>query len=183
MAAAMALGIEMEGKQLPNETAQMSAVAVGFFLDREGHKKFLKTASNQELEVENKKLKQELADKTEECGYWHTEAKSYEIGREELGRELSDTKRVLSHIRSVLTQKRKELETERDEKHALEMRIMNALHPEEEKAEEEGDSCQEEEEADNSPSPSFGDAPGPHDFGDPDYQFDGGNDGNPEGFL
>ena len=50
---------------------------------------------------------------------------------------------------------------------------MKALYPEEEgKAQEEGDSCQEEEEVDNSPSPSFVDVPGPHD-----------GDGNPEGFF
>ncbi len=75
MAAAMALGIEMEKKR---KAAQMSATAVSFFLDREGHKKFLRTTTNQELEAENQKLKEELADKTEECGYWYTEANSYE---------------------------------------------------------------------------------------------------------
>ena len=75
MAAAMALGIEMEKKR---KAAQMSATAVSFFLDREGHKKFLRAATNQELEAENKRLREELADKTEECGYWYTEAKSYE---------------------------------------------------------------------------------------------------------
>ena len=50
----MALGIEMEKKR---DVAQMSAAAVGFFLDREGHKKFLRTATNQELEAENTALK------------------------------------------------------------------------------------------------------------------------------
>ena len=174
----MALAIEMEGKQLPNEPAQMSAAAVGFFLDREGHKKFLKTASNQELEVENQKLKQELEDKAEECDFWHTEANSYERSWENAHTKVEELERTLGHVRTILTHKRKELEAERNEKHALEMRIMKALHPEEEKAE---DSCQEEEEADNSPSPSFGDTPELHDESDPAYQ--GGNDGNPEGFF
>ena len=139
---------------------------MSFYLDREGHKKFLRGATNQELEAENKKLKQELADKTEECDYLYTEAKSDEIDREELRRELSDTKRVLVHCRSVLTQKRKELQTERDEKHALEIRIMKALNPSEESAEpnDEEEDEEEEQEEDNSPSPSFADEPQPGDL-------------------
>ena len=71
----MALGIEIQKKR---DATQMSAAAVSFFLDREGHKKFLRAATNQELEAENKKLKQELASKTEECDHWYTEADSYE---------------------------------------------------------------------------------------------------------
>ena len=67
----MALGIEMEKKR---DAAQMSAAAVGFFLDREGHKKFLRATTNQELEAENKKLKEELAFQTEDCEYYFTKA-------------------------------------------------------------------------------------------------------------
>ena len=52
-------------------TQSSSAAAVSFFLDREGHKKFLRAATNQELEVENRKLKEELTSKTEECGRWY----------------------------------------------------------------------------------------------------------------
>ena len=58
----MALGTEVEKKR---DAAQMSAAAVGFFLDREGHKKFLRVSTNQELEVENtifKKAILELSD-------------------------------------------------------------------------------------------------------------------------
>ena len=66
MAAAMALGIEMKKKR---DAAQMSAAAVSFFLDREGHKKFLRATTNQELEAENKKLKEELAMKATECDF------------------------------------------------------------------------------------------------------------------
>ena len=50
----MALGTEMEKKR---DAAQMSAAAVAFFLDREGHKKFLRTATNQELEAENTRIR------------------------------------------------------------------------------------------------------------------------------
>ena len=107
---------------------------------------------------------------------WHTEANSYERSWEIVHTKVEELERTLGHVRTILTHKRKELEAERNEKHALEMRIMKALHPEEENAE---DSCQEE--ADNSPSPSFGDAPELHDESDPAYQ--GGNDGNPEGFF
>ena len=62
MAAAMALGIEMEKKR---KAAQMSATAVSFFLDREGHKKFLRAATNQELEAQNKRLREELERKAQ----------------------------------------------------------------------------------------------------------------------
>ena len=70
-----ALGIHLHNKQKRKASA---TAGMSFVLDREGHKKFLRVATNQELEAENKKLKQELADKTEERGYWYTEAKSYE---------------------------------------------------------------------------------------------------------
>ena len=53
----MGLGIELERKR---DAAQMSAAAVSFVLDREGHKKFLRTATNQELEMENTKLQLEV---------------------------------------------------------------------------------------------------------------------------
>ena len=50
----MALGIELERKR---DAAQMSAAAMSFVLDHEGHKKFLRVATNQELEAENTTLK------------------------------------------------------------------------------------------------------------------------------
>ncbi len=50
----MALGIEMGKKR---KAAQMSAAAVSFFLDHEGHKKFLKATTNQELEAETQHSK------------------------------------------------------------------------------------------------------------------------------
>ena len=50
----MGLGIELERKR---DAAQMSAAAMSFYLDREGHKKFLRTSTNQELEAENTALK------------------------------------------------------------------------------------------------------------------------------
>ena len=53
----MALGSEMERNR---DVAQRSAAAVSFFLDREGRKKFLRTATNQELEAENAALKSEV---------------------------------------------------------------------------------------------------------------------------
>ena len=53
---------------------------MSFFLDREGHKKFLRVATNQELEARNKQLeahnvtlKAQLADKTEEAARFFTE--------------------------------------------------------------------------------------------------------------
>ena len=52
----MALGIEMEKKR---KAVQMSAAAVSFFLDREGHQKFLRTTTNQELQCEHAKLQRE----------------------------------------------------------------------------------------------------------------------------
>ena len=51
----MALGIEMQRKRDAAQSSsvdEMSAAAVSFFLDREGHKKFLRAATNQELEAE-----------------------------------------------------------------------------------------------------------------------------------
>ena len=71
----MALGTEMEKKR---DAAQMSAAAVGFFLDHEGHKKFLRTTTNQELEAENNRLREDLQRKTEECDYYFTESKKHE---------------------------------------------------------------------------------------------------------
>ena len=106
----MALAIEMERKHLPNRTAQMSAAAVGFFLDREGHKKFLRTASNQELEVENLKLKQELTDKTDECSYWYTESSSYERSWGNAHTKIEGLERTLGRVRSELAQKKKSSE-------------------------------------------------------------------------
>ena len=155
----MALGIEMERKR---DAAQMSAAAVGFFLDREGHKKFLRTTTNQELEAENKKLKEELADKAEECGYWYTEARSYERswkiqldGREELERELDTTKQHLNHFKKSLNEEFEKRREAQEEKHKLEDRIRKAmrraLHPDWPSSEDE----EEEQEEDNSPSPSF----------------------------
>ena len=55
-AAQMALGIEMEKKR---KAAQMSAAAVSFFLDHEGHKKFLRTTTSQELQCEYARLQRE----------------------------------------------------------------------------------------------------------------------------
>ena len=89
MAAAIPLGKILIEKDLEKErkrdAAQMSAVAVGFFLDREGHKKFLRTATNQELEAENIKLKYEnehlknaVDEKTDECGYYYSESMKHE---------------------------------------------------------------------------------------------------------
>ena len=74
---------------------EMSAAAVSFFLDREGHKKFLRTAANQELEVENRKLKEELASKTEECGHWYTETHSLNEEADSILRELQETQKKL----------------------------------------------------------------------------------------
>ena len=71
----MALGIEMEKKR---KAVQMSAAAVSFFLDREGHLEFLRAATNQELEAENKRLREELERKTQECVYYYTELCSSE---------------------------------------------------------------------------------------------------------
>ena len=56
MSAAMELGIHMQRKRY---AAQMSVAAVSFYLDKEAHKKFLRMSTNQELEVENTKLKAE----------------------------------------------------------------------------------------------------------------------------
>ena len=100
--------------------AQMSAAAVSFFLDREGHKEFLRTATNQELEAQNKRLEAEnealkkaMEDKTDECGYWYTEAKSYERAYdiqcndlEELTRELDTTKGQWDNCKRMLAQKK-----------------------------------------------------------------------------
>ena len=49
------------------QSSEMSAAAVSFFLDREGHKKFLRTATSQELEMRNKELVKELEDRKEDC--------------------------------------------------------------------------------------------------------------------
>ena len=78
----MALGIEMEKKR---DAAQMSAAAVGFFLDREGHKKFLRTATNQELEAENAALKSEVQhlEEANDCLY-------NDMRKAESGERLSD---------------------------------------------------------------------------------------------
>ena len=65
--------------------ASMEAAAMSFVLDREGHKKHLRVATNQELEMQNKQLeiqnealRQQLADKVDESGHWYTAAHSYE---------------------------------------------------------------------------------------------------------
>ena len=66
----MALGIEMEKKR---DAAQMSAAAVSFFLDREGHKKFLRAATNQELEVQNTALKAHMEELKEASDHWYNQ--------------------------------------------------------------------------------------------------------------
>ena len=60
--------------------ASMEAAAMSFVLDREGHKKFLRVATNQELEMRNKQLEAQnealkalLAEKTEEADHFFTE--------------------------------------------------------------------------------------------------------------
>ena len=60
-------------KAMAKDTSSPSSAAMGFFLDREGHKKFLRTTTNQELESQNKELVRQLDEKTEECDYYYTE--------------------------------------------------------------------------------------------------------------
>ena len=99
----MALGIEMEKKR---KAAQMSAAAVSFFLDREGHKKFLRAATNQELEAQNKRLREELERKAQECDHYYIEAcssenanHSYHERNEYLESELATAKRDRDRIK------------------------------------------------------------------------------------
>ena len=132
-AAQMALGIEMEKKRKAAQSNVLSATAVSFFLDREGHKKFLRAATNQELEAENKKLKEELADKTEECGYWYTEAKSYERSWELRSNDCQQYQRELVHFKKASEEQFDKRCKAEEEKRALELRIQKAirkaLHP------------------------------------------------------
>ena len=53
----MELGLHMQRKR---DATQMSAAAVSFYLDKESHSKFLRVSTNQELEAENTKLKDEV---------------------------------------------------------------------------------------------------------------------------
>ena len=180
MAAAMALGNEMEKKR---KAAQMSAAAVSFFLDRDGHKKFLRVATNQELEAENTALKATVQVLKERDDYYYSEMRKAERGLAymetrcgQLESELATVERHRGHIKKIFKETFDKYRKAQEEKRELEERIQRAvtkaLHP---------DWPNSEEEADNSPSPSFGDTPELHDESDPAYQ--GGNDGNPEGFL
>ena len=168
----------------------MSAAAVSFFLDRDGHKKFLRVATNQELEAENKKLKEELAGKTEECSHWYTEARSYErsweiahTSAEEMESELAEAIRQRDHFKKGMFGNfnlyQKVVKDKRELEERIQTAVTKALHPDWPNSEDDEDKDSQME--DNSPSPSFGDAPELHDESDPAYQ--GGNDGNPEGFF
>ena len=66
----MALGVEMQRKR---DAVRMSATAVSFFLDHEGHKKFLRATTNQELEVENTALKAYIEELKEANDHWYNE--------------------------------------------------------------------------------------------------------------
>ena len=170
MAAAMALGIEMEKKR---KAAQMSATAVSFFLDHEGHKKFLRAATNQELEAENKKLKEKLAAKTEECDHWYTEADTYERSwavqcntREELESQLDtvirDRDRFKKTSKDNFDKYRKAQDENRDfvgrfssAMRQAERKVLHPDWPDTEDQEDEEEETLPSETEDNSPSPSF----------------------------
>ena len=182
MAAAMALGIEMEKKR---KAAQMSATAVSFFLDHEGHKKFLRAATNQELEIENTVLKATVEQYEEESDYLHNTVLKAERGEhssdlrcEELKRELDYVKRDRDHFKKGSQENfdkwRKAQEENRDFvgrfSSAMRQAERKVLHPDwpdtEDEQEEEEETLPSEPE-DNSPSP----------------QFEGGNDGDAEGLF
>ena len=160
MAAAMALGNEMEKKR---KAAQMSAAALSFFLDREGHKKFLRATTNQELEAENTALKAEVEELKEAVDYYNNEmgravreANSSHNRCAELVRELTIVKRDRDKYKNDTIEYQNLMFQARTEEQKLEERIQQAiskaLHPDWPDTEDQED---EEEEEDNSPSPSF----------------------------
>ena len=189
MAAAIPLGKILIEKDLEKErkrdAAQMSAVALGFFLDREGHKKFLRVATNQELEAENKRLEAEnealkkaMKDKTYESDYWFTEAKSYERSWELRSNDCQQYQRELVHFKKAAEEQFDKRCKAEEEKRALELRIQKAirkaLHPDMPDTEDEATSP----ETPSTPSERASIIEGDVLFGDYEGQFDGGNDGD-----
>ena len=176
MAEAMALGNEMEKKR---DAAQMSAAAVGFFLDREGHKKFLRTATNQELEAENTRIRAMNMELGEAVNIYYDSKVDAE-------RELQRTEDDLRAVRVQrdffkkvsVEQFDKRCEAE-EEKRALELRIQKAirkaLHPDMPDTEDEKEATSPE--APSTPSERASTIePDALLFGDPFYKVDGGND-------
>ena len=148
----MALGIEMQKKR---DAAQMSATAVSFFLDHEGHKKFLRATTNQELEVENtalkadnEELKADIDEIKEANDYLYNDrARATRIGLD-LERELTTVKKRYDYLKKAHFKVSKELREAHDGKRALEDRVRKAirkiLHPDWlDTEDEEQDFCQE----------------------------------------
>ncbi len=77
------------------DAAQMSAAAVSFYVDKEAHNTFLRVSTNQELQATNEKLTILLQEKTQECGYWYTEAHSH-------GRKLEAVQESLETVEESL---------------------------------------------------------------------------------
>ena len=133
----MALGTEVEKKR---DAAQMSAAAVGFFLDREGHKKFLRVSTNQELEAENTTLKVGIMELIEHNDNLINDMRKFEAGEnhwavecDELRTELNIAKRERDHFKKASEEQFDKRCKAEKEMRALELRIQKAirkaLHP------------------------------------------------------
>ena len=123
-AAQMALGIELEKKR---DAAQMSAAAVSFFLDREGHKKFLRTATNQELEVQNTALKAHMEEIKEANDHRYNVAMKGFRERNALNSRCLDLERELDTTKQHLDYFKKSINEERHETAELHAKYVRTL--------------------------------------------------------